>query len=107
MKKHSTYQINAILYQSPIELYTKKDDDVDSTDFEAYKYDNINKDNIDNKNCTLNDYHKVASVYQCEIHIKNDFIISEPCEQTDEPTPSTKLSTILSLTNSKTNENST
>ena len=85
----------------------KKDDDVDIIDFEASKYDNINRNNMDNKNCTLNDYHKVASVDLCQIHIENGFIISEPCEQTDEPTTSTNLSTILSSTNSETNDNST
>ena len=82
---------------SLIELYIKKDDDVDNIDFETYKYENFN-----NKNCTLTDYHKVASVDPCEIHIENGFITPEPCEKIDEPTPSTKLSTILSLTNSKT-----
>ena len=87
---------------SLIELYIKKDDDVDNIDFETYKYENFNKNNIDNKNCTLTDYHKVASVDPCEIHIENGFITPEPCEKIDEPTPSTKLSTILSLTNSKT-----
>ena len=46
---------------SLIELYIKKDDDVDNIDFETYKYENFNKNNIDNKNCTLTDYHKVAS----------------------------------------------
>ena len=56
----------------------KKDDDVDIIDFEAYKYDNINRNNIDNKNCTLNDYHKVVSVDLCRFILKTASLFQNP-----------------------------